>query len=1021
MNKYILLILFALSSAVVSAQLVKHDRLLSFEDDDILRSIKTTDSEVAISEDHYKDGTRSLLWEYTSSGQISINKELRYEPIDPTGKDTYLSTFVVWIYNSTPTNKSIRFEFLKNGRVCTTFPFNINFRGWRAAWVCYDRDMQGKPEEGMNEVRIIAPDVAGRLYIDHLITSVKADHRYQSPDVQVPFVNEETNNHWLQLLNVSHLTPDIGQEPLTDQQTEDLNMMDKRFADLLYIPSTLTQKNLESIRKEYDIYQIKTDENGNISGLPLFYTRAVEVYERLIPDWKNKFEDNNMEFRKYFTLMNRIAIAYRNATNTEQKDELENMFVNMFDHAQDQGVAYGSCLGNITHYGYSFRNFFTAYYLMKDVLIKTNRFHDADMALRWYAMTNEVFVKPEEPGMDMDAFNTIATGRFCSIMLMENSPEKVQYMRSFSRWIDNGCLPAKGLNDAFKADGSAYHHCNNYPAYAVGGLSGATDMIYLMSRTSFAVSELAHQTVKNVLLSMRFYCNKLHFPLSMSGRHPNGKGTLIPTHYGRMALAGSPDGISAVDEDMASAFLRLKKGDDDINARPEYSLAKNSREDKILTDALTKSGYNAEAAPTGNMSMPYACLAVQRRADWSAVVRGHSRYLWAAEHYIGANRYGRYLAHGSMQIMTALANATVTPETSGWVENGFDWTRIPGATAIHLPIDELEANILNVDKFSGFEEMLYSDEAFAGGISQQSINGAFGMKLHEHDKYNGSLRARKSYHFFDNVIVCLGSDIENINEKYDTETTIFQLAATTDSVRNYWDNYRNNKGWWIDHIGTGYYIPTKRLDQVKFEKNYPQYSRLQNTGSETSANWVSLVYNHKKAPKNESYEYAVIPHIDEAGISAFSKKPTYRVLQHNSDAHIVKDLKSNAISYVLFETPDKLPKGIVQKVDTSCLVMVKENKKDIVLTVANPDLALYRGSSDDIFDQEGKRIERSIYSRPWISNESKEIPVTITLEGEWIITKRNDACKLISSNKKSTVLLFTCKDGRSYDIALQIK
>lgn len=51
--------------------------------------------------------------------------------------------------------------------------------------------------------------------------------------------------------------------------------------------------------------------------------------------------------------------------------------------------------------------------------------------------------------------------------------------------------------------------------------------------------------------------------------------------------------------------------------------------------------------------MGYGCVSVQRRSNWAAVVRGHSRYLWAAEHYLGANLYGRYLAHGSMQILTA--------------------------------------------------------------------------------------------------------------------------------------------------------------------------------------------------------------------------------------------------------------------------------------------------------------------------------------------------------------------------------
>jgi len=72
------------------------------------------------------------------------------------------------------------------------------------------------------------------------------------------------------------------------------------------------------------------------------------------------------------------------------------------------------------------------------------------------------------------------------------------------------------------------------------------------------------------------------------------------------------------------------------------------------------------------------------------------------------------------------------PATSGWQQEGFDWNRIPGVTSIHLPLDLLKANVLNVDTFSGMEEMLYSDEAFAGGLSQGKMNGNFGMKLHEH-------------------------------------------------------------------------------------------------------------------------------------------------------------------------------------------------------------------------------------------------------------------------------------------------
>ena len=127
----------------------------------------------------------------------------------------------------------------------------------------------------------------------------------------------------------------------------------------------------------------------------------------------------------------------------------------------------------------------------------------------------------------------------------------------------------------------------------------------------------------------------------------------------------------------------------------------------------------------------------------------------------------------------------VTFATSGWQEAGFDWNRIPGVTSIHLPFDQLRARVLNVDTFSGMEEMLYSDEAFAGGLSQAHLNGNFGMVLHEHDKYNGSHRARKSFHFFDGTIVCLGTDIENLNTEYPTETTVFhaqELINYTDKI-----------------------------------------------------------------------------------------------------------------------------------------------------------------------------------------------------------------------------------------------
>lgn len=1005
------------------AQVVKHERLLSFEGTEVSADFTAENGVLGINDEHYKDGKHCLSWEFEPGAVLSLKRDLKFERKDPTGKDTYLSAFIVWVYSEQAHDKQIEFQFLKDGKVCASFPFGINFTGWRGAWVCYERDMQGTPEEGMNELRIVAPDVKGKLFFDHMITGAKVDARQQTADVQVPFVNKLTKSHWLMIYPHSLWKPDIALEALTPALKQDIQRMENRFLDMLYTPSVCKPKEVETIRKEYDRYGI-VYKNGKVSGMPIFMVRQAEAYERLVPDWnKDMFVKLGMEMARYFDLMKRIAFAYRNTDSEEVRQEMKEKFLAMYDHITDQGVAYGSCWGNIHHYGYSVRSLYVSYFLMKDVLRNAGKLEEAQRTLQWYAITNEVYPKPTVNGIDIDTFNTQTQGRMASILIMEDSPEKLQYLRSFSRWLDFGCRPSEGLAGSFKRDGAAFHHCNNYPAYAVGGLEGATNMIYLLSGTDFRVSEEAHRTVKEVLLAMRFYCNTWQWPLSMSGRHPNGKGQLIPSHYGTMAVAGSPDGKEKYDREMAEAYLRLTSyaATQDKNA-PDYLPKTSPKKEKQLREELTKAGYRAETDPSGNLALGYGCVSVQRRDNWSAVVRGHSRYLWAAEHYLDANFYGRYLAHGSMQIQTGKPGEKVTFATSGWQEAGFDWNRIPGATSIHLPFDQLRAKVLNVDAFSGMEEMLYSDEAFAGGLSHRGENGNFGMKLHEHDKYNGSMRARKSYHFLGDVIVCLGTGIENENREYPTETTVFQLAANSPERVDFWNNRSGFEVMadrtYLDPNGVGYCLSKASAGIARFEKNFPQVTVGERSTKPTQGDWVSLVLAHGKAPKGGEYEYAVLPRTTAKELKAFVRKPAYRVLRKDQSAHVVADPEQGLTSYVLFEGGVELPeRGPVAKADTSCLVMTQAEGKMLRMTVAQPDLALYRGPSDEAFDENGKRIERSIYSRLWKFDKSLEIPVRITLKGKWAL-KETPFCKVVEAGKKETVLEFVCKDAASFEVEL---
>lgn len=234
----------------VHAQIVKNERLLSFEEKQVPAFVTTAaGSQLGISDEHYRDGDHSLSWTFEPGAALSIKKDLKFEKKDPTGKDTYLSAFIVWVYNEQAQDKQIRFEFLKDGKVCTSFPFGINFTGWRGAWVCYERDMQGTPEEGMDEIRIVAPDVKGKLFFDHLITASKVDARQQTADLQVPFVNKGTTNHWLVIYEHSLWKPDIPLTDVTEAQKQDIRIMEKRFATCsTRLPHFRTRRCSPSVR-----------------------------------------------------------------------------------------------------------------------------------------------------------------------------------------------------------------------------------------------------------------------------------------------------------------------------------------------------------------------------------------------------------------------------------------------------------------------------------------------------------------------------------------------------------------------------------------------------------------------------------------------------------------------------------------------------------------------------------------------------------------------------------------------------
>ena len=142
---------------------------------------------------------------------------------------------------------------------------------------------------------------------------------------------------------------------------------------------------------------------------------------------------------------------------------------------------------------------------------------------------------------------------------------------------------------------------------------------------------------------------------------------------------------------------------------------KNSPETRFFKEK----GIQPAKAPQGFFVYNYGAAGIHRRANWMVTLKGFNTNVWGSEIYTKDNRYGRYQSYGSIQIM-----GYPSRKASGYVEEGWDWNRLPGTTTIHLPL------VLLDNPRSG-TLMARSTENFAGTSSLEGRNGMFAMKLKE--------------------------------------------------------------------------------------------------------------------------------------------------------------------------------------------------------------------------------------------------------------------------------------------------
>ena len=244
----------------------------------------TGNGEVVSSGDKFKDGKMSLRFSWKGQALLSFNNCTDIEA----SMKVAGAGIMVWIYNPEPMDAPLRFTFLNwsDEEICH-FDFNMNFKGWRTAWIKYIDMLSPYGHYGDKKVAERATNVArmtvtapasvpeGTIYLDRLTFSTKKLHDQITPDMQIPENNYNLKRnmwHWCRLWEWEQY-PQLETAPLTAAQEDELALVEERMDKVIksgnssenYVKGTLLKRADDS----YNKYYIQRLPDGSVTGAPL--------------------------------------------------------------------------------------------------------------------------------------------------------------------------------------------------------------------------------------------------------------------------------------------------------------------------------------------------------------------------------------------------------------------------------------------------------------------------------------------------------------------------------------------------------------------------------------------------------------------------------------------------------------------------------------------------------------------------------------------------------------------------------
>src|SRR5690606_5820040 len=213
----------------------------------------------------------------------------------------------------------------------------------------------------------------------------------------------------------------------------------------------------------------------------------------------------------------------------------------------------------------------------------------------------------------------------------------------------------------------------------------------------------------------------------------------------------------------------------------------------------------------------------------------------------------------------------------------WDWQKIPGTTTVQKP---------QLPHWKEIAKKGLTD--FVGGIS----DGTYGAAAFDFQSPHDPLEARKSWFFFDDEYVCLGTAIHR-SEEHPVYTTLNQTSLRSQvmvkqgtSIKGLarGTHHLSDVSWvWHDQVAYFFLQPTiVNIENKTATGSWRQISHQAGaTDQEVEKDLFTLWLDHGTRPQHANYTYMVIPNADVHTLNRYEKQSPVEILANTPQLQAV--------------------------------------------------------------------------------------------------------------------------------------